>query len=168
MYIRILLLWRVAMFRTMRLQGNMTTVNEAEDMLKAATNGVLAVNGDDGYPYAVPVSYVYENGKIYFHSTSESSHKVESIKNNPKVSFCVVTQDNILPEAFNTLYRSVIAFGKAKVLTDQNEIEKAIMTIVRKYSGGFIEEGKAYMHAESGNFCVVEIDVEHMTGKAGS
>ena len=156
------------MFRKMRLEANETTGEEAKEMLNSATNGVLGVNGDDGYPYTVPVSFVYKNDKIYFHSTSESSHKIESIMKNPKVSFCVVTQDNILPEAFNTLYRSVIIFGKARVLADDAEIKEGIMAIVEKYSHGYVEEGKAYMHAEMGNFCVVEISIEHMTGKAGS
>lgn len=156
------------MFRKMRLEANMTTNEEAESMLSQATNGVLAVDGDDGYPYAVPISYAYHNGKIYFHSTSESSHKIEAIRKNPKVSFCVTTQDNIVPEAFNTLYRSVIIFGKARVLNDPKEIEQGIMAVVKKYSGGYMDEGKAYMHAEAGNFCVVEIEIEHMTGKAGS
>jgi nitroimidazol reductase NimA-like FMN-containing flavoprotein (pyridoxamine 5'-phosphate oxidase superfamily) len=160
--------WRKLMFRKMRLEANMTTNEEAVEMLNEAKNGVLAVNGDEGYPYAVPVSFAYHNGKIYFHSTSDTSHKIESIKKDPRVSFCVVTQDNIIPEAFNTLYRSVILFGKARVLTDAKEIEQGIMTIVKKYSGAHMEEGRAYMNAESGNFCVVEIEVEHMTGKFGS
>lgn len=156
------------MFRKMRLEANMTSKEEAEEMLRIATNGVLAVNGDEGYPYAVPVSYVYEDGRIYFHSTAEISHKIDSIRKDPKVSFCVTTQDNILPEAFNTLYRSVILFGKARVLTEPAEIERAIMAVVRKYSGAFQEQGKAYMNAEQGNFCVVEIEIEQITGKAGS
>jgi nitroimidazol reductase NimA-like FMN-containing flavoprotein (pyridoxamine 5'-phosphate oxidase superfamily) len=156
------------MFRKMRLEENMTSVEEAEEMLNKAANGVLAVLGDDDYPYAVPLSFAYANGKIYFHGTSAVSHKIEAIKKHPKVSFCVVTQDNILPEKFNTLYRSVIVFGKARVLTEPVEIEKGIMTIVKKYSGGYVESGKKYMNAEAGNFCVVEIDIEHMTGKAGS
>lgn len=156
------------MFRKMRLETNKVTNEEAEEMLNKATNGVLAVDGDNGYPYTVPLSFAYKNDKIYFHSTSDNSHKIESIKKNPKVSFCVITQDEIMPKQFNTLYRSVIAFGKARVLTDVKEIEQGIMTIVKKYAGEFMEEGKAYMNAETGNFCVVEIDIEHMTGKAGS
>ena len=152
----------------MRLEANMTTNEEALEMLNEATNGILAVDGDDGYPYAVPVSFAYNNGKIYFHSTSDNSHKIESIKKNPKVSFCIITQDKILPKEFNTLYRSVIIFGKARVLTDAKEIEQGIMTVIKKYAGDYLDEGRAYMNAEAGNFCVVEIDIEHMTGKAGS
>ena len=156
------------MFRKMRLESNMTTNEESLEMLNEAKNGVLAVDGDNGYPYAVPVSFAYKNGKIYFHSTSENSHKIDSIKKNPKVSFCVITQDQIIPEAFNTLYRSVIIFGKARVLTDTKEVEQGIMTIVKKYAGDYLDQGRAYMNAETGNFCVVEIEIEHMTGKAGS
>jgi uncharacterized protein len=156
------------MFRKMRLEANMTTNEEALEMLDVATNGILAVDGDDGYPYAVPVSFAYNNGKIYFHSTSDNSHKIESIKKNSKVSFCVITQDKILPKEFNTLYRSVIIFGKARVLTDAKEIEQGIITIVKKYAGDYLDEGRAYMNTETGNFCVVEIEIEHITGKAGS
>lgn len=156
------------MFRKMRLEANMTTNEEVDQMLNEATNGVLAVDGDDGYPYAVPLSFAYKNGKIYFHSTSENSHKLASIQKNPKVSFCVITKDEIKPEAFNTLYRSVILFGKARILTNEKEIEQGIMTIVQKYAGDYLDEGRAYMDARVGNFCVIEIDIEHMTGKAGN
>ncbi len=156
------------MFREMRLAENKTSMEEAEQMLATATNGVLAVIGDEGYPYAVPVSFVYEDGKIYFHSTSATSHKIDSIEKDPRVSFCVITQDNILPNEFNTLYRSVIAFGTARVLKDPKEIEQGLTAILKKYSGDFMEAGKSYINQQDGNFCVVEIAVEHLTGKAGS
>ncbi len=156
------------MFRDMRLKENETTRKEAEEMLCNALSGVLAVNGDDGYPYTIPLNFAYQNDKIYFHSTSETSHKIDAIKNDAKVSFCVVTEDRIIPEQFNTLYRSAIIFGKAKVLQEQDEIEQGIMAIVKKYSGDFLNEGKAYRDGEMGNFCVVEISIEYITGKAGS
>ena len=156
------------MFREMRLKENMTTHEEAVAMFKEATNGVLAVMGDEGYPYAVPVSFVYEDGKIYFHSTSSTSHKIDSIVKNPRVSFCVVLQDQIVPQEFNTLYRSAIAFGKARILSEADDIKHGIMCILNKYSKDYIDSGLAYRDAEDGNFCVVEIEIEHMTGKAGS
>ncbi len=156
------------MFREMRLQSNKTTHEEAVRMFEEATNGVLAVIGDGGRPYAVPLSFAYEDDKIYFHSTSDSSHKIDAIKANPEVSFCVVLQDKILPREFNTLYRSAMAFGKARILTETNEIEHGIMCILKKYAGDYIESGLAYRDAEKENFCVVEIAIRHMTGKAGS
>jgi len=156
------------MFREMRLAGNMTTQEEAEEMLNTASNGVLAVSGDDGYPYAVPVSFAYEKGKIYFHSTSSASHKLDAIRKEQKVSFCVVTQDKIIPEAFNTLYRSTVVFGKARILTDPMEIRNGIMAILKKYAKDHLDSGQNYMDAESGNFTVIEINIEHMTGKTGT
>jgi hypothetical protein len=156
------------MFRKMRLEENMTTNEEAIKMLEEATNGVLAVHGEDGYPYAVPLSFAYAEGKIYFHGTSEYSHKLDAIRKNPQVSFCVVLQDQIIPQKFNTLYRSVIAFGKARILTDANEIDNGIVSIMKKYSRDFMDSGAAYKKAEAGKFLVVEITIEHMTGKAGT
>lgn len=156
------------MFREMRLADNKISAEEAKKILEHGTNGVLAVHGDDGYPYAVPVSYAYCDDKIYFHGTSEISHKIDSIKRDPKVSFCVIGQDHIISEAFNTLYKSTIVFGKARVLSDEKQFEQGIMAILNKYSGEHLDAGKDYINASKGQFCVVEIQVEHMTGKLGS
>lgn len=84
------------------------------------TSGTLALHGDNGYPYAVPISYVYANGKIYFHS-AVTGHKVDAILRDDKVSFCVVERDEIRPAEFTTYFRSVIVFGKARILTDENK-----------------------------------------------
>ncbi|XAY15890.1 pyridoxamine 5'-phosphate oxidase family protein [Bengtsoniella intestinalis] len=136
-------------------------------MLNTATNGVLAISGDDGYPYAVPMSFAYVDGKLYFHSTTGTSHKLDGIANNPKVSFCVVTQDNILPAEFNTHFKSAIAFGTARVLTDEQEIMNGIMAIAQKYSAAHMEKGKEYAQKAKDAFCVVEITIDHLTGKIG-
>src|SRR5574344_2695673 len=85
------------MFREMRRKKQQLSIEQVEKILKQNTSGVLAVFGDDGYPYAVPLSYVYTNSKIYFHGAKEG-HKLDSIKNNEKVSFCVIDKDEIVPE----------------------------------------------------------------------
>lgn len=108
------------MFRKMRRANQQITENECLEILKNETNGVLAVAGDDNYPYAVPMSFVYNNNKIYFHSAI-TGHKIDSIKNNLKVSFCVVSEDNIISEKFTTAYKSVIVFGKARFVEDEKE-----------------------------------------------
>jgi len=95
--------------------SNMLLTDEAVKILQSATSGVLAVCGDDGYPYAVPLSYVYADGKIYFHSALQG-HKIDAIRSNPKVSFCVIDKDDIQPQEFTTYFRSVIVFGKARII----------------------------------------------------
>ena len=154
------------MFREMRRKGNALSKEETIEIFQKNTNGVLSVHGDDGYPYGVPLSYVYSDGKIIFHS-AKSGHKVDGVKNNEKVSFCVVDQDDIIPEDFNTLFRSAIAFGKARVLTDDKEKEAGLESILKKYSPEFMESGRKYIAQEWEHCIVVEIAIEHMTGKAG-
>ena len=67
------------------------TPEKSIEILKKGTSGVLALSGDDGYPYAVPLSYVYENSMLYFHGAKEG-HKIDAIRTCDKASFCVVEQ----------------------------------------------------------------------------
>ena len=72
------------MFRTMRRKAQQLSREESEQILRDVTSGVLAVYGDDGYPYAVPVSHAYAEGKIMFHCAREG-HKIDAIRrNSPK------------------------------------------------------------------------------------
>ena len=103
------------MFRNMRRFKQALTENECIEIFNNNTNGVLALSGDEGYPYAVPLSYVYCDGSIYFHSASEG-HKIDSIKRNDKASFCVVAEDNIVSDKFTTYFKSVIAFGRVELI----------------------------------------------------
>ena len=103
------------MFRQMRRKRQMLSKEECEYVLCRGTSGVLAVSGDDGYPYAVPLSYLYEDGKIFFHSAG-SGHNLDAIAGNDRVSFCVIDQDRIVPEEYTTYFRSVIAFGRIHII----------------------------------------------------
>ncbi len=152
------------MFREMRRKDKAKTQEEAVQILKECTNGVLSVIGDEGYPYGVPVSYVYEDGKIYFHCAS-IGHKLDAIKSEPKVSFTVVGADNIAPEKFTTMYKSVIVFGKASIVETDEEKMAALNVIREKYSGSFPAEGAAYIKKFWDKTTVVAINIEHMTAK---
>lgn len=152
------------MFREMRRKDKEKTYEDAVKIISECTNGVLSVIGDNGYPYGVPVSYVYKDNKIYFHCASVG-HKLDAIKAEPKVSFTVVGADNIAPEKFTTMYKSVICFGKAAI-AESDEDKKAVLNIIReKYSGDFPVEGAAYIEKFWDKTTVVVIDIEHMTGK---
>lgn len=150
-------------FREMRRKRQMLSAKESEEILRRMTNGTLALHGDGGYPYAVPVSYVYSNGRIYFH-TATQGHKVDALMRNDKVSFCVVEQDDVKPAEFTTYFRSVIAFGRARILTDETEKRAALQLLADKYSSGMpgleTEIAKGFRH-----LLMVEIDIEHLTGK---
>ncbi len=152
------------MFREMRRKDKMKTYEEAIQILGECTNGVLSVIGDGGYPYGVPVSYIYNDGKIYFHCAGEG-HKLDAIKADSRVSFTVVGADEIAPEKFTTMYKSVIAFGKASIIDTDEEKMAALNLIREKYSGDFPAEGAAYIEKFWDKTTVVVIEIEHMTGK---
>ena len=147
----------------MRRKRQMLSAKESEEILRRMTNGTLTLHGDGGYPYAVPVSYVYSNGRIYFH-TATQGHKVDALMRNDKVSFCVVEQDDVKSAEFTTYFRSVIAFGRARILTDETEKRAALQLLADKYSSGMpgleTEIAKGFRH-----LLMVEIDIEHLTGK---
>ena len=102
-------------FREMRRKRQQLTKERCIEILKNATSGTLALLGDNGYPYAVPISFVYSNGKLFFHSAL-SGHKIDAIRNHDKASFCVTERDDVQPEKFTTFFRSVIAFGKIHII----------------------------------------------------
>lgn len=152
------------MFREMRRKDKLKTYEENVQIMETCTNGIMSVIGDGGYPYGVPVSYAYSDGKIYFHCALEG-HKLDAIKADPKVSFTVVGADNISPEKFTTTYKSVICFGKAEILESDADKQKALELIIEKYSKDFREGGLDYIKKMWDKTAVVQITVEHMSGK---
>ena len=153
------------MFREMRRFKQALTENECIDILNNNTNGILAVSGDDEYPYAVPLSYVYCDGNIYFHSATKG-HKIDSIKRQDKVSFCVVSEDNIVPEEFTTYYKSVIAFGRVELIEDEKEKINALMLLTKKYSPEESRENtKKEIDGSLKRVTILKFNIEHLSGK---
>lgn len=153
------------MFREMRRKNQSLPESETIELVQSCTSGVLALTGDNGYPYAVPVSYAFKENRLYFHS-AKAGHKIDSIARNNKVSFSVIAMDEVIPEAFTTHYRSTILFGTARILTDDAEKRYALNCLLEKYSPDFISEGQDEIARDWDRLCVVEVLVEHMTGKA--
>ena len=152
------------MFREMRRKNQQMNNEEGIAVLKRATSGVLAVSGDDGYPYAVPLSYVYNEGKLYFHCAAEG-HKLEAVRRCDKVSFCVIDQDEVVPEKYTTFYRSVIVFGRIRILEGKDEKCNALDVLAQRYRPGHEDARRAEIDGAMPRTCVMEMTIEHMTGK---
>lgn len=154
------------MFREMRRKVQQLSEEECVSILQTCTNGILSVNGDDGYPYGVPVSYAYHDGKIYIHG-AKTGHKIESIRKDNKVCFTVVERDDIIPEKYTTAYRSVIVFARAREVTEQSEIIEVLTHIGTRYNKddeeGLNREIEMFLRTVS----CLELTIEHMTGKQG-
>ena len=153
------------MFREMRSKANMLTNEEVENILKTSPNGTLALYGENGYPYSVPVNFVYSDGKIYFHGAAEG-YKLDCMKKDPHVSFSVIGKDDIAKENFTTLFSSVIAFGTIRVIDTMEEKIPVLEAMVGKYSAEFMESGKELISKGCG-YVAYELTIDHMTGKKG-
>lgn len=153
------------MFRELRRKKQALSKDDCIAILNRGTSGVLALSGDDGYPYAVPISYVYDGKNLYFHC-AKSGHKLDAICRNPKASFCVIDQDQIVPEEYTTYFRSVIVFGKIRVLKDDREKQAAIEKLARKYApDDTMENRQAAIKKEWTPLCTLEMIPEHISGK---
>lgn len=153
------------MFREMRRKNQQLSNEEAAEILMSGETGVLGVNGDDGYPYTVPLNYVFCDNKLYFHC-AKSGHKLDSIRNDSRVSFCVIAKDRVIPEKFSTSFQSVIVFGKAGILQDGEEKRRALEFLVQKYSPGYEKEGSEEIKMAWNAVEVVKIDIEYASGKS--
>lgn len=151
-------------FRRMRRFRQQLTKSDCDAILATGTSGTLALLGDNGYPYAVPISYVYSEGKLYFHS-AKTGHKIDAIRQCDKASFCVIAADNIHPSEFTTYFRSVVAFGRIQIIESEEERMYAASLLGAKYNPD--DEARLQKELEKGfsYMLILRLDIEHLTGK---
>ncbi len=151
-------------FRPMRRHRQQLSREECERILDRCTSGVLALAGDGGYPYAVPLSYVYAGGAIIFHSAVEG-HKVDAIRRDGRCSFCVIEKDEIRPAEFTTYFRSVIAFGRIHILENADEKLQALRLLGRRYSPGDESGLQHEIDKSLDHVLLLCLDIDHLSGK---
>jgi uncharacterized protein len=153
------------MFRKIRRKDREISIDAAKQLLKNERRGVLAVNGDDGYPYAVPLNYYYDEQrqKIYFHGSAEG-HKADAIRACDKVCFTVYGNISIKKEAWAPYVQSAVVFGRCRMLEYSAESMSYLKMIAMKY---YPDESLADSGVASGgkNTQIYEIDIEHISGK---
>lgn len=153
------------MFREMRRKRQALPSPDCKEILSRRSAGVLAVAGDDDYPYAVPLSYWYDGARLYFHC-AKSGHKLDAIARNPKASFCVVDKDEIVPEEYTSYFRSVIAFGRVRIVEEDAQKRAAIEALALKYAPHSAAADRAEaIDRDWAPLCILEMAVEHLTGK---
>jgi nitroimidazol reductase NimA-like FMN-containing flavoprotein (pyridoxamine 5'-phosphate oxidase superfamily) len=151
-------------FREMRRKRQQLSDEESIGLLQKATSGTLALLGDGGYPYTVPVSYAYDDGKLYFHSAM-SGHKVDAIRNCDKASFCIIDQDNVKPSEYTTYFRSVIAFGRIHIVEDEKEKLTIAKILGNRYNPNQEEALQKELEHGLSRMLAIRFDIEHLTGK---
>ena len=151
------------MFRKMRRLGQELTKEECEEILTKEPRGVLALLGDDDYPYAIPMSHVYVDGKIYFHGAHEG-HKIDAVKRHSKASFCVMDMGVKAEDSWWYTFKSVIVFGRIRTLDGRDEKIDKLTHLGDKFFPTH-EETVDEINRLLDRTEVFEITIEHMTGK---
>ena len=151
-------------FRQMRRKRQQLSNEESIEILQKATAGTLALLGDENYPYAVPISYVYHEGKLYFHSAL-TGHKVDAIRKCDKASFCVIEQDNVQPKKYTTFFRSVIAFGRIHIIEDEQEKLETARMLGNRHNPHDDEGLQKEIEGGFSRILMIRFDIEHLTGK---
>ena len=153
------------MFRPMRRKNRAIPDDAAKQLLEKSRRGVLAVNGDDGYPFAFPINYFYdpEQGKIWFHG-AKAGQKVDALKKCDKVCFTVYGNEHFVPDDWAPYMQSTVVFGRCRLVEDAAETEARVRELAAKYYPG-PEEIDAEVAKSIRGVQLYEITVEHLTGK---
>ena len=153
------------MFRPIRKKRNEISIAEAEKLLKDARRGVLAVNGDNNYPYAIPVNFYYDQAerKIYFHG-SRIGHKIDALKNCDKVCFTVIGNETVKDTPWAPYVQSAVVFGRCNPVEDASAAEAKLRQFAMKY---YPDEAAVNEEISKAGKAVrmYEIQIEHLSGK---
>ena len=153
------------MFRDLIRKKKALSFEECVQVLKDETRGVLSVNGDNGYPYGLPMNFWYneENGYIYFHS-GKKGHKTDAISSDNKVSFCVYDEGYKKDGEWSLNISSVIVFGSMHTVEDSEKANQIYRSMSLKYTSDI-----EYIDSEIQKFAkdtvCYELQPEHITGK---
>jgi len=154
------------MFREMRRKKQLLPEEETIAIINETTCAIIGVIGDDGYPYTFPISHAFdeESGKLYFHS-AKSGHKIDAINKEPKVSFSIVGEDNVVSAEYTTRFKSVQGFGKAYIVEGEEERAKAFRLLAEKFCKADMGRLPSIMDNDAPNAMIIAVEIEHLTGK---
>lgn len=151
--------------RTMRHSECLLSQETAERILREENWGVLSLHGDNGFPYGVPINYVWDNGTILMHATSENSHKLDAIKKDNKVCFTVVPEHTLDRENWTTIYKSVIVFGTAEIIDAPEEKFTAMQAFMNALAPNKLKEAMNSCNPRTAKLVMIRICPAVITGK---
>lgn len=151
------------MFREMRRFKQALQETECIEILKNEPRGVMAVHGEDGYPYAFPMNHIYIDGKLYFHCAKEG-HKLDAMSLDERVSFCVMDKGFRKEGEWSLNINSVIVFGRIRKVNDLDEMLRIVRKLGLKYYPT-PESVEREIEKAISRVQILELSIDHMTGK---
>ncbi|MDA3931568.1 MAG: pyridoxamine 5'-phosphate oxidase family protein [Tenericutes bacterium] len=151
------------MFKKMRRNDKQLSNEDTINLLINGQEGILGTLSENGYPYTIVLNYIYYNDKVYFHCAKEGL-KIDNIRYHDKVSFTVYDDVEVIGEALNTKYKSLTLFGKARVMDATQDV---LMALINKYANINVDKAKQMIQKEMNDTSIIEIKIDHITGKIG-
>ena len=155
----------VYMFRKIRKVKNELSMEDSQKILEKSPRGVLALNGDEGYPYGLPLNFYYDKdlNQIYFHGT-KTGYKIDCIEKSPKASFTAIIEEGVSEDGWSMNTSSVIAYGLVEKIEDPDFAKEAMIKLADKYypNRELIFEN---MEASFKNTKMLVFHIKHMSGK---
>ena len=153
------------MFRELTRKNKAATREECIRLLESEKRGVLSVQGDDGYPYGMPMNHWYdpETGCLWFHC-GHGGHREDALRRCDKVSYCVYDEGYTEPGDWVNHVTSVIVFGRMEIIDDMDEVVRVATALTRKFTddeGYVAREIKAFAHETR----LLKLAPEHISGK---
>lgn len=153
------------MFRKVRKIKNELDEKATKEVLKKAPRGVLALNGEDGFPYGLPLNFYYDedNNTLYFHGT-KTGYKIDCIEKSPKASFTALLEEGVSDDGWSKNVSSVVAYGLLEEIEDSDFARDALEKLAHKYypSEDLVEEN---IKANFKNTKMLAFHISYMTGK---
>lgn len=151
------------MFRDMRRFKQALTQEQCIEILKNEPRGVLALHGDEGYPYAIPMNHIYIDGKLYFHC-AKAGHKIDAVNRDNKVSFCVMDKGYNKDGEWALNINSVVVFGRISTVSDPQFAVEVIRKLGLKYYPN-PEDVESEINTHMSRVQILQLTIDHMTGK---
>ena len=152
-------------FIDIRRKDRILDNTKALNLLKMGEYGFLAMCGKNGYGYGIPLNYAIDGKSIYFHCAKEG-FKLDNLRQNNRVSFCVTGHTQVLSEQFSTIYESALIFGRITDHLSEEERQKALDLFVKKYSPDFVDVSKEHISKSFSRTHILRLDIEHLSGKS--
>lgn len=134
----------------------------------------VGTSGASGWPYVVPLMYVYEGGDLlYLHTGPHQGHFLANVRENPRI--CLQLNDSSAwhpaqPTPFDSslVYKSVIVFGKVRILQDPGLRDKKVWffdRLLERLNDRKSNYEKPYPEPMLTSIYLFEVELEIVTGK---
>lgn len=153
------------MFRKMRRFKQELSLQQCQNLLISEKRGVLSVNGDNGYPYGIPLDYYYDidDNCLYFHGAKQG-HKIDAINRDNRVCFTVYNQGIIKENDWAYTCESVIVFGTIELINDIKITEEKVRLLAEKYYPSKEEIDKV-INSDLNRVQLLKLNIQHISGK---